>query len=328
LILSSDAACTDISEVEIEDSACPLGCRGGDEPVLTGEDRITHLPGRHSVVRCRDCGLMRTSPRPTPATMGYYYPPEYAAYSVAPADAAATREGWFVKVAKRLLDVRANRIPPVAPGRMLEIGCASGRYLHAMAKAGWQVEGIELSAAAVAKARAAGLDVEAGALETAERPAGRFDLIVGWMVVEHLHDPAGGLRKLARWTKEGGMLAISVPDAGAATARMFGACWYDLHLPHHLYHYDRQNLTRLLEANGWHVERILSHRTLGNFIGSMGYWLTDRGWGRLGRTLEMFPERSGRLGALALYPLALLLAAFGQTGRMTVWARRKPLEGE
>src|SRR3546814_5995859 len=60
--------------VVLEGVACPMGCPRGDEAVLTGHDRLHGLPGRFTVVRCNTCKLMRTTPRPDAATMGYYSP--------------------------------------------------------------------------------------------------------------------------------------------------------------------------------------------------------------------------------------------------------------
>jgi 2-polyprenyl-3-methyl-5-hydroxy-6-metoxy-1,4-benzoquinol methylase len=310
--------------VELEESSCPIGCHEGQDIVFTGHDRISGIPGEYPVVRCRGCGLMRTSPRPTPDTIGFYYPADYGPYVGTSVAASAPQGSGLMRLARRLFDLKAHSTPPLPPGRMLEIGCASGSYLRDMLAQGWDAEGIEFSPVAAAAARESGLDVETGAIETLDKPAGRYDLIAGWMVLEHLHDPAGGLRKLARWAKPDGVLAFSVPDAGAAAAKLFASRWYDLHLPNHLYHFDRRNLTRLLEANGWQVERIVHQRTLGNVLGSAGYWLTDKGWSRLGRRLIDIPERGGRLTTLAFFPLAWAMAALGQTGRMTVWARRKP----
>lgn len=312
-------------EVVLEGTPCPLCPVAADEPILKGGDRLMGLPGVFQVVRCNECGLARTSPRPTPQTIGFYYPANYGPYREAPVEARAngtTLKARALGFARRLLDTRATSIPPMAPGKMLEIGCASGSYLRRMASAGWDAEGIEFSPDAAAAARALGLAVEAGAIESIERPEASYDLIVGWMVLEHLHDPVGSLRKLARWTKPGGKLALSVPDFRAAGVRLFKSRWYDLHLPNHLYHFDLETLTNVLRAAGWKVERIVHQRTLANLAASIGYWLSDKGWPRLGHRLADFPEKSGRLGSLLLFPFAWLLAAFGQTGRMTVWARR------
>jgi 2-polyprenyl-3-methyl-5-hydroxy-6-metoxy-1,4-benzoquinol methylase len=310
--------------IELEDSRCPLGCSAGDDPVLTGHDRISGLPGEFAVVRCRECGLLRTSPRPTAGTIGFYYPADYGPYVGTRSETAAAQPGGFVRLARRLFDVRAQSIPRLRPGRLLEIGCASGSYLRAMADAGWEAEGIELSPDAAAAARRTGLDVELGAIETIEKPEGRYDLIVGWMVLEHLHDPAGGLTKLARWAKPDAAMVLSVPDASPGWARRFGSRSYGLHLPNHLYHFDRKNLARLLDANGWRVTRLVYQRTLASLLASIGYWLADHGWRRLGRRLSDFAERGSRAMTVALYPLSVVMAAFGQTGRITVWAQRKP----
>ena len=51
--------------------------------------------------------------------------------------------------------------------RLLEVGCASGLLLKRAIERGWQAEGVELSDAAVADARALGLDVHQGALDDA-----------------------------------------------------------------------------------------------------------------------------------------------------------------
>ena len=55
-----------VSPVLLEDVSCPLGCMKNDEIVLTGFDLIHNLPGVFNIVRCCNCGLMRTNPRPTP----------------------------------------------------------------------------------------------------------------------------------------------------------------------------------------------------------------------------------------------------------------------
>jgi SAM-dependent methyltransferase len=324
-----DSQATSVPGVELEAVACPLRCAGDDELVVTGTDRISNLPGDYQVVRCRSCGLMRTSPRPTAATIGFYYPDTYGPYvgtQIAPESGQRLGElkRLIVAAGRRLFDIKAHDIPPLPPGRMLEVGCASGSYMHKMSQEGWQVEGVEFSPKAAEAARALGFVVDVGAVETINKPSERYDLIVGWMVLEHLHDPIASLRKFARWTRPGGMLAISVPDAGAAEFRWFGSKWYALQVPNHLFHFDEATLTKVLEAGGWRPVRFQRHRTISNVVASAGYWAYDRGHRRIGRWMIDFPERGGRLGSALLYPVSLAMAVAGQTGRMTVWAERLP----
>lgn len=315
-------------DVVLESSPCPLGCVAGDEKVLTGRDRLHNLPGEFQVVRCRACGLMRTDPRPTPETMAFYYPDEYGPYqdtrvdpSLAPASGAAS---WKRSLTERLNRfTRGDHVPALAPGRMMEFGCASGLFLHRMARGGWQVEGVEFAEKAAESARSLGYRVHTGALEDAPDPEQQYDLVVGWMVLEHLHDPVKALRKLRSWTRPGGWLAVSTPNAAAKEFAAFKDAWLGLHLPNHLYHYTPETLSRLLEKGGWTMKRVFHQRQLNNLMASVGYRLKDRRASSLfAEKLIGFPESGGKLH-YALYPVSYLLSLVGQTGRMTVWAQRK-----
>lgn len=309
--------------VQMEAAPCPLCGPAPGEPVLTGRDLLHDLPGTFCVDRCTSCGLMRTDPRPTPQSIGFYYPSDYGPYlGTVVADGAGDGglKARLIALGKRLFDTRAHAVPQRAPGRMLELGCASGSYLHAMAAKGWQVEGIEFSPEAAASARKLGFHVDTGAVETIDKAPAQFDLITGWMVLEHLHQPLAVLQKLRQWVKPGGVLCVSVPNAGSAERAVFGGHWYALQLPTHLYHYDPKSIRKLMAAAGWRVTAIHHHRTLSNAIASTGYWLRDRGVKGIGQVLIDFPEKGGRIGALAVFPFAWVAALLGQTGRMTIWA--------
>src|SRR5436309_1597849 len=116
-------------EVVLESAPCPLGCSPHDEVVLTGRDRLLKLPGEFPVVRCAYCGLMRTDPRPTPQTIGYYYPEDYSPYQVRAHRRLTIRDRFAARV-HRL--VNAWRIPALRPGRLFEFGCGPGGYLRWM----------------------------------------------------------------------------------------------------------------------------------------------------------------------------------------------------
>ncbi len=222
----------------------------------------------------------------------------------------------------KALQFNTDRLPPLRPGRMLEVGCASGSYLHRMASRGWDVAGIELSPGPAAAARGFGYPVHAGPLETSPDPEQPYDLIVAWMAIEHLHEPLLGLRKLRRWTKPGAWLVLSVPNAGAAEFRLFREAWLALHLPNHLFHFTPRTLSLVLSRGGWRTERVFHHRMLSNLVASLGYRMQDHElFPRVSAALVDFPVTGGWPHTL-LYPLAFALSLVGQTGRMTVWARR------
>ncbi len=314
-------------KITLEDVTCPLNCNSMDEIVLTGHDLLHNLPGEFTVVKCCSCGLMRTNPRPTPDAIGFYYPEDYGPYVGTRVQHASQQSASWIKkllrlIAKQVFNFNTTALPNLLPGKMLEIGCASGAFLHQMAKKNWQVQGIEFSSQAAQSASNLGYHVHEGALETAPQPDELFDLIVGWMVLEHLHDPIRGLKKLRNWAKPDAWLVLSIPNAGSLEFNLFKDRWYALQLPTHLYHFTPTTLEKMLSASGWKLENIHHQRILSNLIASTGYILRDKGFTKLGNKLISFPENAGRWNQV-LYPLAWLLSVFGQTGRMTIWAKVK-----
>jgi 2-polyprenyl-3-methyl-5-hydroxy-6-metoxy-1,4-benzoquinol methylase len=310
--------------IRLEDVPCPLGCPKDDDVILTGHDYLHNLPGEFTVVKCRACGLMRTNPRPTPEAMGFYYPDDYGPYlstAVKKNDAMAALKARIIDMLRSLIPTNGTRLPKMAPGRMLEIGCASGSFMHRMAGRGWNVEGVEFSKKAAQAAEQLGYRVYVGSLESV-RPSGEpFDLIVGWMVLEHLHDPVGGLKKILEWAKPGAWLVLSVPNVESLGFRLFKEKWFALHLPNHLYHLAPRSLERLLQVSGWKLERVLRQRTLINLFGSVGNVLQDKGCPVLGRR---FREFASSVWLHLFFPLAWLRSLFGHSGCVTVWARKSP----
>jgi SAM-dependent methyltransferase len=203
---------------------------------------------------------------------------------------------------------------------MLEIGCAAGVFLRLMAERGWQVEGLELSERAAGLAKSQGLPVQVGSLENAADPSAPYDLIVGWHVFEHLHHPLIVLEKLRQWSRPGGWLAMSMPDASCWEMSFFKTRWYGLQLPNHLFHYTPSTLTALLARTGWRAKRYLWHANANNLLESLRYVCCDYGWGAMA---DLFLDIAR--GRRFRYPHRLLGKALGlmrASGRMTVWAQR------
>jgi SAM-dependent methyltransferase len=311
--------------VLLENVGCILGCANNDEVVFSARDLLHFLPGVYCVVRCRACGLMRTNPRPTQATIALYYPDNYGPYLASTVNSVnqndSTLRSFLKLIFNRVFNFGGTLLPTLKPGRLLEIGCASGAFLHQMATKGWRVHGIEFSEKAAFAAKSLGYSVHAGALEKAPQPEDSFDLIVGWMVLEHLHDPVAALKKLREWAKPESWLVLSIPNAGSVEFRLFRDKGYALQLPTHLYHFNPKSVEKVLLAGGWRLVKIHHQITVSNLVGSIGYVLRDWGYTKIAKRFIDFPDRGGYL-AYVLYPFSWLLSRFGQTGRMTVWAKR------
>jgi 2-polyprenyl-3-methyl-5-hydroxy-6-metoxy-1,4-benzoquinol methylase len=87
---------------------------------------------------------------PDPSAMGSYYPDDYGPYHATDRD----RDGWVRRAIRAIADPLDVTTPPLQPGRLLEIGTASGAYALAMRRRGWSVTGIELDPASARRAAA------------------------------------------------------------------------------------------------------------------------------------------------------------------------------
>lgn len=345
-----------------ERATCAI-CGGEQSTFLLRVSHLIYgREGTASVVRCDDCGHLYQSPRPTRDTIAGCYPSNYGPHVAAGAtDADATHpvsagkptddapntskpsagsrpasQPWYLSRFSRdvpglrsfyywLADRWAAPLPPPPrPGaRALELGCGAGRYLDQLAACGWAVEGLEPADSPASRCRARGLSVQTGGIESADFPSGAYDLVVAWMVVEHLHDPAAALRQIHDWLRPDGTLMISVPHVAPWVLRLWGDYHYILNEPTHLQHFSRAGIERLLRDNGYSIRSLKFQENLYNHVGGLGIWLKSRfpkkSWGdRLLAFLDN-PSMWGRLG-LALP--AKVLAALGQTGRMTIIADR------
>jgi len=223
-----------------------------------------------------------------------------------------------------LTETRADWIPEIGadPKVGLEVGCADGLFLEQLRDSGWQVAGVELAREPALAAKARGLDVHVGTLESANWPADKFHAVFAHMVVEHLHDPKATLREIHRILKRDGWLIFSVPNARAWELAFFRQYWHGLHAPYHLQHFSLDGLRALLHMTEFSMQQTIFQCNAINIVGSIGAWLQSRYPNRrIGRRLIDFTDSPSVWGQLALSPLAKLLAWIRQAGRLTVVAR-------
>lgn len=304
----------------MESPPCPVGCVSTSTETLTGPDRLHGLPGTFRVVRCEECGLQRTSPRPDRSTIGHYYPAGYGPHVDATPDHAGRRSSRLMRIAMRLLDTGGTRTPSMSPGRLLEIGAGRGDFAVEMRSHGWVVAGQEVSSSALDSMGRR--DIERFGVPIGDVPvaSGPFDLIAGFMVLEHLHDPVGDLRHLRDLSHRGTHLVLSTPNCRSLDFRIFRNRWYGLQLPTHLFHFEPETITTVLEAAGWRVTKVIHQRTVSDTLASLAYVAEDMGLpDRVVRSLASYPtSRPSR--RYLLWPLGLALSWLRLSSRMTVWA--------
>jgi SAM-dependent methyltransferase len=263
-------------------TACPV-CGGAAREIFYDglRDRAFHAaPGSWTLMRCQACRSAYLDPRPNSQTIGFAYRSYYTHGSAAPPvppvgrlrqglanDYRRARWGYgqgptvpggrlIPRVAPSrgaLVDREIRHLPATPGGRLLDVGCGSGAFLAQMADLGWRTQGIDPDPAAVAGARQAGLNVTQGTLADLdpEEHAGAFDAITLSHVIEHLHDPAGDLRRINLLLRPGGLLWIATPNLEALGLRRFGRDWLGLDPPRHLVLFTRASLKGLLRGAGF-----------------------------------------------------------------------------
>ena len=233
---------------------CAL-CRG-DDTVLLFEISGQNLPGvyvdgvfrpvagRERIVRCRKCGLVYVNPRraPTPGIQTYLPEQEWAYFQATRADRQVGNDDLLQRIEELL----------GGPGRLLDVGFGDGLLLAQAQHRGWEPWGLEVSGELVTRIRDRhGLSrIFYGTLIEAAYPAAHFDAVLLINVIEHLHNPAETMARVARITRPGGVVAVHTPNLNSLGARWRGSAWHHYEPLEHFYYFSADTLSRLLEESG------------------------------------------------------------------------------
>jgi 2-polyprenyl-3-methyl-5-hydroxy-6-metoxy-1,4-benzoquinol methylase len=245
--------------VELENSPCEICGQNNPIPVASRTDLFLGGDVIYTMQCCPGCGVIYQHPRPTAATIGTLYPPEYPQYTV-----GLHREKKLRRIDRRYGLWKRCRIVQrhVKGGRLLDVGCATGDFLSEMKlRPGWSGVGIEPNHVAAHYAHVeAGLDVVEGILNTAPFADQSFDAITMWDVFEHVYDPRLVIQAAARLLRPGGVFVINHPNLDSLDRRLFGRFWIGYELPRHIYLFPTVLLRELMAEYGLcEVERLCSY---------------------------------------------------------------------
>jgi 2-polyprenyl-3-methyl-5-hydroxy-6-metoxy-1,4-benzoquinol methylase len=162
---------------------------------------------------------------------------------------------------KLLWSVVASNGSPVR--KLLECGCGDGDLVAEAAARGIEATGMEISSICVRRAGERFSNCKFILHSVEERPwpisAASCDVVVSFEVVEHLLEPrqliAGAYDALA----PGGHLALTTPYHGRLKNLALAAFGFDKHFSvegEHIRFFTDSSLIRLVEDNGFQVERV------------------------------------------------------------------------
>ena len=229
-------------------------CGSPLERILSGlTDTRFGTPGCHEIRRCRRCGLEQTWPVPSLADLKKLYEAQYNFGGETGTLYTRLREWFFASFLYRLwirVDGDISFHLRSGSGRLIDIGCNEGRGLRIYARNGFQVEGLELNAAAAAVARRTGFAVHTCLLDDF-LPTAAYDVAVLSNVLEHALNPRQMLSDVSRILARGGQVWISLPNSKSRLRRVFGRSWINWHVPFHISHFSAETLRRLLAEAGF-----------------------------------------------------------------------------
>lgn len=200
---------------------------------------------------CSVCGFRFTSSFPSEDVIGRYYnSSDYISHS-------DSHEGMINKLyhffrslmLKRKVEI-VERFAGTGKNRLLDIGCATGYFLHEAEKNGWTVKGIEKND------NARKLAISQFDLDVSDEKyffdieKSSFNIVTLWHVLEHLEKLNESLQKISEIIVPDGTVVIAVPNCDSYDAIFYKTFWAAYDVPRHLWHFNPSSLERLLNKHG------------------------------------------------------------------------------
>ena len=237
---------------------------------LCGSEDGSTIPFRYAFkdrflwgVKCNNCKLVSIWPRPSDEEIKTMYEDDYFVGS--------DKETHHMEVAYVDLLSAGDYADGVkdmkrfcATGNILDVGCATGNFLYALKKDGYQVKGIELSTFAAEYGRKNfGIDIINKpydfSLLNNELPENWFDVILMGDVLEHFTNPTEAMELTNRILKPGGVALIQLPGTLNLISskiaffiyRLIGSQKTMRIPPFHLTEFNAETAKRMFEKTGF-----------------------------------------------------------------------------
>lgn len=263
------------SDYSLRDCICPV-CGNFPQRLLFstpdtrfGDKRVWRI------YECKTCISAFTFPKPDNATLQELYERNYSGniqgIGAAPEGCYSLYKGRslysfkIVDVLKKLfpffhklLGMLYDDIVPIQENldaAILDIGCFEGRILEYLRYKGYRnTYGVELNKKASEAARAKGFIINSEDVTVSDWPGKPVDAIILNQVLEHVSDPAGFMRSVARLLKSEGRVYLSLPNYDSAFIDFYGPAWAHWHIPYHFFIPSRKTIKKIAEKSGFKVK--------------------------------------------------------------------------
>jgi len=232
---------------------CP-NCKSiENDQFLTSKDYSTSKE-IFNIVKCKNCELLFTNPRPSENEIGkYYLSNNYISHT-------NNNKGFFnfmyQTVRKYAIESKTKLLLKHSIiGHHLDIGSGTGEYLNSCSKKGYKCIGIEPSKIAREQAEnnfnlmiKENIDLKQFSNDT-------FDSISMWHVLEHVYKLDETIKNLSRIINNNGTLIIAVPNYMSFDAKFYKKYWAAWDLPIHLNHFSPKTIINIFEKNNFKLKK-------------------------------------------------------------------------
>ena len=237
-------------------TSCPV-CKSENINDFFAAEDYTVSHEKFDIFQCKNCTHLFTQNIPAQNEIGKYYASEnYISHS-------DTQTGIVNRlyhiVRKKTLNGKMRLIQKETKkqtGKILDIGCGTGAFLHNMKTAGWESTGLEPDETARKKAQELYKLAPLPSLEIFNLPENTFDAITMWHVLEHVHQLHEYVEQLKNLITDKGRIFIAVPNYTSYDAQHYGTSWAAYDVPRHLYHFSPASMKNLLKQHGLTIKKI------------------------------------------------------------------------
>ncbi|MCM5662273.1 class I SAM-dependent methyltransferase [Galbibacter mesophilus] len=205
------------------------------------------------IVTTEEKGLLRTIPTPPPTEIGKYYESEeYISHT-------DSKETFLDKIYQTVKKISLGKKKKIirkyhsSAKYILDIGSGTGDLISYL-KNDYSCYGTEPNDKARNISQTKGNTVFKS-LEDIEN--NKFDVIMMWHVLEHVHDIDSQIEKINTLLNKNGVLIIAVPNYESYDAKYYQEDWAAYDVPRHLWHFNKTAMKSLLQKQSFFVVKIL-----------------------------------------------------------------------
>ena len=285
----------------VEQFTCQL-CGGTESSLCFSALDFDHSVEQFDILQCTRCGLAMTGSTHDPAGIDGYYRESYYGSGKKKFSGVIeflTEMACKLRAKKVLKEVSNSRSGEDAY-KILDVGCGRANLLRCLKDFGCECYGTERTNFPTGS-HLAGVEIFRGSVAERKYKNCFFDAVVIWHVLEHLHEPFITLDEIARITRNGGVIAIAVPNFSSLQSKLFKSDWFHLDLPRHLYHFNVDNLCRALAQRGYLIHFVGTSSLEQNIFGFIQSFLNKlKPLGKQNEFYQLLKKRSGLAHTLKL----------------------------